>query len=86
MKLRRRPVEDELLIDGELVLLVDDSVLVLSEVASTALQGLVTEVWTSWADLCAHLDATVGLPPEGEQAVFSLVSALEDAQLVDVAR
>ncbi|SFB87183.1 hypothetical protein SAMN04487968_102103 [Nocardioides terrae] len=86
MRIVRRPVTDELLIDGELVVLIDDQVLVLSEVASTALHGLVTDVWTSSEDLTACLEASVGLPEEGESAVFALVSSLESAGLVDVDR
>lgn len=84
MRVQRRPVDDELLIDGELVVLVDDTVLLLSEVASAALEHLVTGVWTSTDDLAAHLGATVGLPAEGESAVFSLVNALFEAGLVAV--
>jgi hypothetical protein len=84
MRLKRRPVDDELLLDGELVVLVDNRVLVLSQVASTALHALVTEVWTTSTDLAAHLERAIGLPDEPEVALSSLVRTLEDADLVVV--
>ena len=84
MKIQRTAVMDELLLDGELVVLVDDNVLVLSEVASAAIVYLVTGVWTTSDALAAHLDTAVGLPAEGPAAVFSLVSALKEAGLVCV--
>jgi hypothetical protein len=86
MRIRRLPVADELMIDDELVVLVDDTVLVLSGVASTALDHLVTGVWTTSEALTAHLAASVGLPEGGASAVSSLVSELEDARLVTVER
>lgn len=84
MRVRRQPVDDELMVEGELVVLIDGQVLVLSEVASEALDNLVTDVWTSIEALSARLEASIGLPPEGESAVFSLVSALEEAGLIAV--
>ena len=84
MKVKRLPVDDELSIDGELVVLVDDKVLVLSEVASEALHRLVTAVWTTAEALTAHLEVSIGLPAEGHAAVLSLVSTLEQAGLVAV--
>ena len=84
MRVRRAPVDDELMIDGELVVLVDDQVLVLSEVASQALHGLVTTVWTSLETLTQQLASSVGLPEDGPRAVSSLVSALQEAGLVVV--
>ena len=86
MRITRTPVQDELLLDGELVVLVDDTVMVLSEVASAALVHLVTGVWTTFDALVGHLRAAVGLSEDGELAVFSLLSALEDAGLVAVDR
>lgn len=86
MRIQRRPVQDELLLDGELVVLVDDTVMVLSEVASAALVHLVTGVWTSFDAFVGHLREAVGLSEDGELAVFSLLSALEDAGLVAVDR
>jgi hypothetical protein len=86
VRVRRTPVVDELVLDGELVVLVDDTVLVLSEVASTALQRLSTTVWTSLTDLTGHLDEAVGLPANGPAAVSALVSALSEAGLVSIER
>jgi hypothetical protein len=81
MRLKRLAVDDERLVDGELVVLTHGTVLVLSEVASAALHRLSTEVWTTLEALTAALASSVGLPPEGEAAVFSLVSTLVDAGL-----
>ena len=74
MRIQRRPVDDELLVDGELVVLAHDRVLVLSAVASAALGHLSTSVWTTSDELAALLDASIGLPDEGERAMFALVS------------
>lgn len=84
MRIQRRPVVDELMLDGELVVLVDDHVLVLSEVASAALEYLVTGVWTSSDTIARHLETVVGLPEDADAAVFSLVGALHDAGLVRI--
>jgi hypothetical protein len=86
MRIRRLPVADELMIGDELVVLLDDTVLVLSAAASSALDHLVTGVWTSSERLVAHLEASVGLPDDGASAVSWLVSRLEDARLVAVER
>jgi hypothetical protein len=86
MRIQRLPVADALMIGDELVVLVEDTVLVLSSVASTALDHLVTGVWTTTEALAAHLAASVGLPADGPSAVSSLVSELEDARLVTVER
>ena len=86
MRIQRLPVTDELMVDGELVVLRDDTVLVLSGVASLALDHLVTGVWTTSEALTARLRASVGLPQEGAAAVSGLVDELEDARLVAVER
>ncbi|GAB7002828.1 hypothetical protein JCM18899A_02990 [Nocardioides sp. AN3] len=82
MRIRRQPVADELMLDGELVLLLNGTVMVLSEVASAAVNRLSTEVWTSVEVLVDVLASSVGLPAEGEGAVFSLVRSLADAGVV----
>lgn len=84
MRIQRRPVTDDLTIDGEMVVLVDDKVLVLSQVASTALNTLSTGVWTSLGALTATLEAAFGLPEDNPHAVTTLVSALDHAGLVRV--
>ncbi|GAA1945879.1 hypothetical protein GCM10009798_01070 [Nocardioides panacihumi] len=86
VEVRRVPVDDELLVDGELVVLRGQDVLVLSEVASGALDHLGSEVWTSLASLTDAVEARFGLPDEGAQAVFSLVSDLSDVGLVELRR
>jgi hypothetical protein len=84
MRARRRPFDDELVIDGELVVLLDGTVVVLSEVASAALDQLVTDRWTSVEDLSRHLESTVGLPDDGDAAVGALLTTLADGGLVVV--
>lgn len=84
MRARRRPFEDELVVDGELVVLLAGTVVVLSEVASAALDQLVTAHWTSVADLTRHLESTIGLPDDGDAAVRALLTALEHGGLVVV--
>jgi len=84
VEVRRVPVADELLVDGELVVLRGHEVLVLSEVASGALDHLGWDVWTSLTSLTDAVEERFGLPEEGADAVFSLVSDLSDAGLVEL--
>jgi hypothetical protein len=84
VRIKRLPVDDELLLDGELVVLTGQTVQVLSEIATIALDHLSTAVWTSMETLTARLETSVGLPPDGIAAVSSLVSALKDAGLITV--
>lgn len=82
MRIRRLPVDDELMIEGELVVLREDEVLLLSEVASFALHHLDPDDWTTEEELSDLLMERFGLPPDQPEAVSWLVSALSDARLV----
>lgn len=84
MRARRLPVHDELLMDGELVLLRGQEVLVLSEVASGALTVMDTETWTGLDRLVDELEARFGLPAERDKAVFALLSELVDTGLAEL--
>lgn len=84
MRVRRLPVADELLVEGELVVLSGQQVLVLSEVATGALDQLRADVWTTLEDLTASVESRFGLPDDGARAVFALVSELSDAGLVEL--
>jgi len=86
VKIKRLPVDDELLVGGELVVLTGQTVRVLSEVASIALDQLSRAGWTDMTTLTAALESAVGLPPEGSDAVSSLVRSLERAGLVTIER
>lgn len=84
VEVRRVAVDDELLVDGELVVLRGQDVLVLSEVATGALDHLGSHDWTSLASLTDAVEARFGLPEEGAEAVFTLVSDLSEAGLVEL--
>lgn len=79
---RRRAVDDELLLDDELVLLVGHHVVLLSPLASSALQRLGDD-WTELRDLEAFLVDEYGDPGD-EAAVADLVGALVSEGLAEV--
>lgn len=80
--LRRVPVDDELLLGDELVLLLGQRVVLLSPLASYAL-GRLGGDWTEIVDLGAHLVAAYGDPGD-DTALTDLVDALTAEGLVEV--
>ncbi|WP_165872888.1 hypothetical protein [Nocardioides jejuensis] len=82
MQIRRRPVVDEVTIDGETVVLVGESALALSAPASAAL-GLLTGEWVDVTAWFAEVEQLLGPAPEGAGARDGLVAALVAADLVE---
>lgn len=81
---RRVPVDDELLLDDELVLLTGQRVVLLSPLASYALGRLTTE-WTDAEDL-AHVLVEAYGDPGDDDALTGLLDALAAEGLVEVHR
>lgn len=79
---RRLPVDDEVLLGEELVLLVGQRVVLLSPLASYALGRLGTS-WTELVDLDAHLVEEYGDPGD-DAALADLIAALAAEGLVEV--
>ena len=80
---RRAPVTDLLVVDGESLVLLDDQVLRLGPVATVVLQ-LLDDGPRSQAQLTAALEDEFGTPPEGSlrDAVEEQLSELATAGLI----
>ncbi len=78
----RTAVDDILERDGQAVVLVDSQVMLLShlaaQVALTAREGLTV------AQLCDHLVAVFGLPPDGTEPAVHLQTTLAELERVGV--
>jgi hypothetical protein len=75
MKVRRLPLVDEYVEDGEAAVFVNGRVVVLSPLA-THLLGLVADDWTDLAPLSEFLVAAFGAPPAGRSATHTTAEAL----------
>ena len=81
---RRLPVDEELLLEDELVVLVGQRVVLLSPLASSALQALTTD-WSEIADLERRLVEEYGDPGD-EAALAGVLDALAAEGLLEVGR
>ena len=75
MRVRRLPVVDEYVEDGEAAVFVDGNVVVLSPLA-TYLLGLVAYDWTELMALAEALVDAFGDPPTGQSAAEATSNAL----------
>ena len=76
MRARRLSVLDEYVEDGEAAVLVQDRVVVLSQLATFAL-ALVSEGWTEVEDVARGLVDAFGTPPGDDTGLESTRAALE---------
>jgi hypothetical protein len=84
MRVRRLPVLDELTRDGETVVLLGERAVLLSPLASAALADIGSLDWTSDVGLIGSLVARFGPVDDVGSVVFSLVSELAEAGLVEL--
>lgn len=82
---RRLPVVDEVVVDGETVVMVGEQVMLLAPIAAALLALVDPLVWTSVDDLGARLSKEFG-PPPADGSVFALVRQLTEAGLLEQGR
>lgn len=86
MRARRVPVQDEVVRDGESVVLLDRQVIRLSALGTTLLE--LCGQWRGVGELAAELAERFGAPPEGADATAmteAALRALHQQGLVDLA-
>jgi hypothetical protein len=85
MKVRRLPLVDEYVEDGEAAVFVGGRVVVLSPLA-THLLGLVTDDWTDLAAVSEGLVEAFGTPPAGSaaEATAQALRALQAEGVVEI--
>jgi hypothetical protein len=75
MRARRVPVQDEVVRDGESVVLLDRQVIRLSAIGTTLLE--LTGEWRDLDELTVDLTDRFGHPPEGHSATAMAEAALQ---------